>query len=202
MVNFLAFDAECEQTFLPRMGGGTCLPKEVEWPRDKEGEPMLHLLTLPSNIVNIFSDCNLPTDHCISVFIPYRHDSIDYAIDLARKPGAAFVIAHKTSMEIRQECKYPLLPPHEIKIDCDKEAEDEDEFSDEIDSKIGGGPVWLQDRLEISDKKFLLQLVGAMIGNCWPSHKGMFLGGIGYLFIDGNFDYSKSRFGEFRVQFS
>ena len=195
MVKYLDFEAECGPSSLPRIGGGACLPVTCEWPKDGNGKPMMHLLALPANMVNDSSGCRLPENYCVSVFIPYRKNSIEHVIELARKPDAACIIAHEVSTKIRQECESPLLPPHEIKIDSDEEADEEDEFSDEIESKIGGGPVWLQDRIDAPGCQFLLQLVGSAFNQYWPSHKGIFMGGICYFFIRDDCDYSQSSFG-------
>ena len=109
------------------------------------------------------------------------------------------------SDSVRQECESPLVPPRALAVDCDDEAEDEDEFSDEIENKIGGSPVWLQDRMQFDGMTFCMQLVGASISKAWSTHKGIFLGGIGYLYLNPSVpDVADAvvRCGQFRIQYS
>ncbi|WP_081687019.1 DUF1963 domain-containing protein [Chitinilyticum litopenaei] len=202
MINYLDFKIECPPEFLPRIGGQSCIPQEIDWPKSKDGNPMLHFMAIPTEIVNEHLGFELPEKHCISLFIPYQPDSIQHVIDLARNNNVASIFMHPISKELRQECSFPLNPAHAIRIDCDHDAEEEDEFSDEIDSKIGGTPVWLQDRISIDHHHFLLQFVGSVFDKYWPSHKGLFMGGIGYVFINTEHLSPGKNLGQLKIQFT
>ena len=201
-MNYLDFRDECEESTIPRMGGGASLPLRVVWPEDKDGEPMLHLMTLSPELINTYSNCKIAETHCVSVFIPFKKNSVEHVIDLARRPESARVIAHEIATEIRQECREPLDPPHAITVECDPGRDDEDEFSDEIEPKIGGGPTWLQDVIEAPGKQFLLQLLSSQFNDSWPSHRGMFMGGVVYLFISDHCDVTEERFGQLTIQYT
>lgn len=165
------------------MGGDAALPSEIAWPEDKNGHPMLHLMALPSRWANQYAGCRLPYNYCVSIFIPFQKNSITHVIDLARNPLAAYVIAHEAASTLRQECASPLIPPHGIRIECDPDRPEEDEFGEDIEDKIGGGATWLQDRITAEGKQFLLQIGGMTFDTYWPTHGGMFMGGMLYLFI-------------------
>jgi len=163
---------------------------------------MLHLMTLSSHLVNTYSACRIPENYCVSVFIPYGKESNGHVVDLARHPDTARIIAHEIGAEVRQECSDPLSPPYSMLIDSDPGREDEDEFSDEIEPKIGGRPTWLQDVIESPGKQFFLQLLASQFNKLWVSHRGMFMGGVVYLFIDQDYDATAEQFGQLTVQYT
>jgi Domain of unknown function (DUF1963) len=201
MATFFKIGAECQENTAPKIGGGVFLPNSMAWPLDKSGLPLLHLLTLPSELVNQFVTLDLPSNHCISVFIPYKPGEVEHLIDLARKDGTAKVLLYESTTGLRQECKTPLLPAKVMEI-YETDDDEEDEFSDEIDNKIGGHGIWLQNRIEIPGKVFLLQVLGATMNQNWPSHQGILMGGVGYLFVSNQFDSASTDIGEFILQYT
>jgi hypothetical protein len=202
MTTFFKISSECQENTGPKIGGGVYMPNSMAWPIDKSGSPLLHLLTLPSDLVNRFVSVGLPSNHCISVFIPYKPGEVEHLIDLARKDGTARIFLYESTIKLRQECKTPLLPAKVMEI-YETDDDEEGEFSDEIDNKIGGHGIWLQNRIEIPNKTFLLQLLGATMNQNWPSHQGILMGGVGYLFVSTQFDSTTTNnIGEFKLQYT
>lgn len=201
MATFFKIVTESEENLYPKVGGGVFMPDSIAWPLDDSGHPMLHLLTMQSNDVNKFVANALPLNHFLSVFIPYKKGEIEYVIDLARKNGIAKVYAYEATTKLRQECITPLLPAKSMEI-YETDDDEEDEFSDEVDDKIGGHGIWLQNRIEIAGKFFLLQLLGATINRNWPSHNGIFMGGVGYLFVSNTQGCPALEVGEFKLQYT
>lgn len=202
MVSYLSFESICDELVVPHMGGGALLPPDIPWPKDDSGCPMLHFIVLPPETVASACGVLIPHDHVVSLFVPYSKDSVQYAIDLARKSQVARAVVHRRAGSARQECACALLPAHALQVKVVDDIDDEDEYSDEIDSKLGGTPVWLQDRIDVPDYRFVLQLVGTLIGRFWPSHNGIFLGGICYFFVRADGDVSRQDFGKLRIQYS
>lgn len=204
MINYLDFVDACADDVQPRLGGGALLPAGVDWPRGMDGQPMLHLISLPGALVGKLVGIQVHPAACISVFIPYSQDSIEASFSLARRPGTAQVLLYQPAETVRQECNFPMEPAHAITIDSVEGAE-EDEFSDEIENKIGGGPTWLQDRIDMGGMAFCLQLVGPTLATRWPGHRGLFLGGVGYLFLERVMlapGLEVVNCGDFRIQYS
>lgn len=201
-MDYLFFGEVCARDFPSRMGGDASLPAAIEWPRDKDGKPMLLLMTLASTLISTYLNNRLPENYGISVFVPFEKDSVEHVVDLARRPETARVIAHEIAPDLRQECHAPLVPPHAITIEVDADREDEDEFSDEIENKIGGKATWLQDRIELYDKQFLLQVGAGLFDRYWPSHRGIFMGGMVYLFVNKAGVLLAPQFGQLTVQYT
>lgn len=162
---------------------------------------MLHFLSLKHDQVNRFIPDNIPSNNCISIFIPYKPGDVENTIDLARKDGTAKVLRYIPEMALRQEFSMPLLPAKAIDI-FETDDEEEDEFSDEIDNKIGGHGIWLQNRIELPGKTFLLQVLGATVNENWRSHQGIFMGGVGYLFLNDEQNSVDSVAGDFKLQYT
>ena len=205
MINYLDFIGACAPDFLPRLGGGASLHITANWPKDASGQPMLHLISLPGELVSKLTGIQVHHAACISVFIPYQQDSIEESISLARQAGTAQVLLYQPGTVARQEFNLPMEPARALTIDSDEDVEEEDEFSDEIENKIGGTPTWLQDRIDSGDMVFCLQLVGPTLVARWPAHRGLFLGGVGYLFLNKTMpeaSFEPIVCGDFRVQYS
>ena len=69
------------------------------------------------------------------MFIPYSPNSVEEAVSLARRIDAAQVLLDLPDKEVRQECPYPMIPARSLEVDTDDEAVDENEFSDEIETR-------------------------------------------------------------------
>ena len=111
------------------------------------------------------------------------------------------MIIHEVS-RLRQENTKPLSPPHKLRIETHLNIEDEDEFSDEIEEKVGGIPTWLQDTIEYTNYIFALQFIASEFNDYWPTHKELFMDGICYLFLNKILDLSETQAGMFRIQYS
>lgn len=64
-----------------RMFGPALLEKEVSWPVDYNGNPMLFFMGLPANLLNKKLDINL---YC-NIFITYDHEDDQHLYDLSDK---------------------------------------------------------------------------------------------------------------------
>jgi len=196
MVNYLFYENICDSSIKNRIGGDACLPNTVTWPKDKNNRNMLFLMTLSGELISMYTKILIPKNLSISVFIPYTKNSITDTIQMARSSDIAKVIIHENENFTRQENDTPLLPARKISIKSE-DIEDEDEFSDEIEEKIGGVPTWLQDKIDYEDYEFVLQILGTEFGKYFPEYKNIFLGGVGYLF------FSKStKQGIFQIQYT
>lgn len=202
MVTYLFYDTLCEEDEKDRIGGDAYLPGNINWP-SHGNIPMLFLMTLSSNFLNKYANYEIPDSHCLSVFVPYAKGSIEGAIQLARTIDAATVLIHKTSSTPRQENKTPLNTCRKLRVEIHPDIEDEDEFSDEIEEKVGGVPTWLQDRIDYTDEyKFVLQYIAGEFEGYWTDHNELFLDGICYLFLREPFNLNDSQAGMFRIQYS
>lgn len=82
----------------------------------------------------------------------------------------------------------PIIDAKVLRLDENVET-DEDEFSEDLDDKIGGNPNWLQDRFDYTGYDFVLQISGMYLGKIIPTHKEALMSGMLYIFynpVDNN----------------
>ena len=195
----LIFDSIHNGSALGQLGGSVPLPETISWPTDIDGKPMLHLLTLHIDALTQISPINLPNDNVVSIFIPYDHLYKGHVPLLrpTRLSKGAKVLAFKPGRNFINRNEHPLDPP--LNINFEKTSKNDD--NENLESKIGDTPAWLQDEIEIEDAKYFLQISYSDLDKNFPSHAGIIWGGEGYLFL---FDKvaSNNNFVQFVVQFT
>lgn len=202
MVSYLVVDGICNVEAYPRIGGSCALPDDISWPKDNKDRPCTFLLGAESSWISKNAGVNLPNDLILSIFVPFDPSSVDHALAMARTPMSAKALLHPKATAFRQESSFSLDPPRALIVDLEPDAEDEDEFSSEIEPKIGGMPTWLQRRIEIPQRRFVLQLMSHQIREHWPAHGSLFMGGVGYLFLDIAWNGANPEVGELRLQYT
>lgn len=182
MASYIVYEKRADDREHSKIGGSSLLPKDMIWPKDRSGRNMLFLASISSEL--LMSECNIsiPKDHVLSVFCPYKKGDIEHAIDMARGREPGFVISHLAEAP-RQEFDDPILEAKKLELNKDFET-DEDEFSEDVEDKIGGNPNWLQDKFDYSGADFVMQLSGMYFDEVIPTHKGIFLSGVLYVFYD------------------
>ncbi|MEK4171378.1 DUF1963 domain-containing protein [Lysinibacillus sp. FSL L8-0312] len=115
-VEIIFKDVENE-SLVPRLGGYSFLPKNIDWPLNPNGDKLALILCLPTNFLNKVLNLNLPKEHILSVFTTYKRD--DYFLDLITfhgdkeefeniKQGFTRVLLHEAS-DLRNESNF-LIP--------------------------------------------------------------------------------------------
>lgn len=66
------------ESVVPRLGGYSFLPENMNWPLNPDGDKLTLVLSLPTDFLNKTLDVNLPKEHVLSVFTTYSKD--DYLI--------------------------------------------------------------------------------------------------------------------------
>lgn len=182
MASYTTYEKSTDDRDQDRIGGSSLLPPAINWPTDRHGRKMLFLASLSSDLLK--SQCNIiiPEGQILSIFCPYKEDDIECAIDMARGRENGYVVAHFPT-EPRQEFESPISSIKKLELNLNVET-DEDEFSEDIDDKIGGRPNWLQDRFNYTGYEFVLQISGLYFGKVIPHHKNIFMGGVLYVFYN------------------
>ncbi|MGO4294322.1 DUF1963 domain-containing protein [Chitinophaga sp. RAB17] len=180
MASYIEYEGDAEDQEHSKIGGSALLPEAIKWPIDRHGRKMLFLASLSSQLLKAQCDIVIPEDQVLSIFCPYERDNIECAIDMARGRETGCVIAH-FAKEPRQEFNDPIAEVKKLVLNEDVET-DEDEFSEDLDDKIGGNPNWLQDRFDYTGYDFVLQISGLYFGKIIPTHKHIFMGGMFYVF--------------------
>lgn len=183
----LSFNAPIPGGQKPRLGGGAYIGNLITWPRTPEGEELTLIASLPTDFLNSYAACTLPSDFIISVFSYFS--STEYFLDYVTyhgfreelewlRKGYTRVILHKKDAEMRVLTVIPELEINISQFNSDNESIG--------GSKIGGVPDLLQaEPLDLGAQRFALQLYGADFP---PPYKGIFglSDAVGYLFVDTN----------------
>jgi hypothetical protein len=187
-------------------GGFPWIENEDNWPIcPQTGENMLHLMTiLPSIMGDSFSE-----DNCVSIFISFDVDvnkspkktlSDNYTFHESKdidklKSGFSKVIMTKKADKPLNSGKAKFVLPFkniEKRPYTDKEYEEEKTLVEEANmgidkSKFMGIPFFEQDIIDPSMRYFfLLQLNEWDIDVFAEEYKGIFQGGLGYVYLDRN----------------
>jgi Domain of unknown function (DUF1963) len=203
MFSMIEIGSICDDSADCKFGGIPALPSELKWPLDSEGQPLLHLITIPGRTLNHYANLTVDGDTCLSVFVPFKAGDIKRGIQLARESGASQVFLYKQLGESSAPPKSLSFGPFEmIFVEDRPDNEDEEEFSGETDDKIGGHAIWLQRRIDLPKSKFVLQINERLLTESCPELAGIFVGGMGFLFIDVNAQPGLDSIGELRVQFT
>ena len=138
-----------------RMFGPALLEKEVSWPVDYNGNPMLFFIGLPANLLNKKLDINL---YC-NIFITYDHEDDQHIYDLSDKnlepnKSSCIILSDISSSKVKKiSC---IEPSKKILIN---------ESDDEV-------PYWLQDPIQKSNMSFQFQIYAGEIDNMFQQDFG------------------------------
>lgn len=197
MFNELIFVDGVIDKELPYVGGSPYLPESIDWPADSSGEPLLHLASLPALFIKKYSKIlSLDDGLVVSIFTPYSLTSDSYIYKAMNEGGK--VIVYKPGDEPRDGHGHPIACPRLIKV-----FENPEEDSDEnTTAKIAGIPAWIQDEESRSDLIYILQINNSRLNKAAPTHKSIFVGGNGYLFLKESISSENLFAGEFLIQTS
>ena len=138
-----------------RMFGPALLEKEVSWPVDYNGNPMLFFIGLPANLLNKKLDINL---YC-NIFITYDHEDDQHIYDLSDKNPEP----NKSSCVILSDIRSSKAK----KVSC---IEPSKKLSiSESDDEV---PYWLQDPIQKSNMSFQFQIYAGEIDNMFQQDFG------------------------------
>lgn len=200
------------ESIVPRLGGYSFLPKNIDWPLNPNGDKLTLVFCLPTNFLNETLNLNLPKEQFLSVFTTYKKN--DYFLDyitfhgdkeeLANiKQGFTKVLLHEIG-EIRNESNF-LIPAQAFilgdKLNLDYEnfdGEDLDDIEIYCGSLMGNKASLLQiEDLGLKDYQFCLQIYG---GDFPEEFRNIFSlsDSIGYLFLNKN--YNQNDIGIFFTQ--
>lgn len=182
MASYITYNRDTKDQEYDKIGGSCLLPETVDWPIDRHGNKMLFLASLSSDMLKSQCGMMIPEGQILSIFCPYKPDDVECAIDMARGREKGYMMTHLPAQP-RQESEYPISGIKKIELNLNFET-DEDEFSEELDDKIGGQPNWLQDRFNYTGYDFVLQLSGLSFGKNFADHKNLLMGGMLYIFYN------------------
>ena len=169
-----------------RVGGESCLPNDIKWPTNPNGEKLTLIFSLPTNILNSLFQFEYPMDRVVSVFTTYKKgdyflDIISYHGDIDKidniRAGFTKVVVHSIG-ESRNESDY-IVPAMEIFV-----GEEFDVPDFYCGSLLGGNPTFLQNgNYEFDNYQFCLQMYGGDFPN---GFEDIFClsDAVGYLFLN------------------
>lgn len=175
------------------LGGAPYLSPDTPWPCDAKGKPMLHLASLPALFLQTHTPKIAIRAHlCVSIFTPY--DVIDDAyIETALLAGGR-VIAYAPHEPGADSTTLPFEP----RLITTAAASIPDDADNGI-AKIGGTPAWLQDDCA-EGREFILQINSSRLNRAAPTHRGILVGGMGYLLLERNIPAPSMDCGRFVIQ--
>jgi len=189
----LSFSPADDATAAPVLGGTTWLDARTPWPTSIHGHALLHLASFPGAFIRSHvAGLDIAPELIISVFTPYL-TSGKQRFEEAMDQGGR-VIAHCPGHAPRASPCEPIGP---LRI-CAGAATAEGE-APHGSSKIGGRPHWLQDD-ESEDLAFVLQFDAFDLDTAAPTHRGILIGGMGYLLLDRNIPSPSMDCGRFVIQ--
>jgi len=193
MFNELTFIESIQKNDIPFLGGSPYLPESMPWPCDSNGNPLLHLASLPAEfIVTHLPSLDINQKLVISIFSPYSRD--DEYIDKAMNEGGK-IIAYEPTKHSRNEHQNPIT--HSCQIFANSNPGNDSEENGV--AKIGGIPAWLQEE-DNSGLTYVLQINNSRLNKAIPTHKGILVGGIGYLLLKSKITNQDTSAGIFVIQ--
>ncbi len=159
------------------VGGGACLPPEMNWPQTADGERLVHLFSVPAHWFWL----DETSDRWVSVFIPYTAREVSHYRRLRAKDSHsdAVVLAYIRASAEREESGGRALERGRMERSVVQEADDDENLA----SKIDGIDAWLQSRIAIDGFKRRLSIYGGDLDQAVPSTPGILSDGMGYLFL-------------------
>ncbi|WP_192558490.1 DUF1963 domain-containing protein [Pseudomonas allokribbensis] len=197
MFNELVFSNGNPDKMYPFLGGNPYLPESIAWPTDSTGAPLLHLASLSAAFINRYiPQVQISEEIMISLFTPYSVSSDSY-INTAMNEGGK-VLAYRPSNRQVDGYGKPIFPSLLITA-IENTSEDSDENGV---AKIAGIPAWIQDDESRDDLTYVLQINNSRLNKAAPSHKSIFVGGMGYLLLKRNIVDEDLLAGELVIQVS
>lgn len=193
MYNELSFDEPGQSKDLAFLGGCPYLSLETPWPTDSKGKPLLHLASMPAAFFRRHApQIDVAESFCISVFTPY--DLLDDSyIDIAMSTGGR-AIAHIPD----ERAPPPAAPPFEPRLFRVTINPAEDSEENGI-AKVLGIPAWLQEE-QAQGLQYTLQINSFRLNRAAPTHRGILVGGMGYLMLRKIIHHPTSDCGSFVIQ--
>lgn len=189
----LSFTPNYDAASFPVLGGSALLDASTPWPTSIHGHALLHLASFPGAfIMSHVAGLNIAPGLTISFFTPYT-SSGDCRFEEAMNHGGC-VIAHWPG---DAPTTSPCAPIGPLRITAGTPMDERE--APHGSSKIGGRPYWLQDD-ESEDQAFVLQLDDFDLDTAAPTHRGILLGGMGYLLLDRNIPSPSMDCGRFVIQ--
>lgn len=177
---FLHEDPDQDSAYL---GGNPYLPASIPWPTDSMGAPLLHLASLPASFINRYlTGMQLNDELVVSLFTPYSIVSDTY-IDQAMQEGGK-VLAYRPAARQVDGYGQPITPARRIEV-VENPGQDSDENGL---AKIAGIPAWIQDQETRPGLNYVLQINNSRLNRAAPGHKGILVGGTGYLLLKQGID--------------
>lgn len=180
---------ENANSIMARIGGNSFLPKSIEWPKNKDGNNLILVASIPSSFIREYCSIDSSEDSYISIFSTY--DKEDYFLDLITyhgieeeleniKNGYTKVLIHEKS-EARNESNN-IIPARRIEPSVVINAD-----SNSLGSKIGGKEGFLQkENLPLIDEfTFALQFYGSDFPDDYNDVFDL-SDAVGYLFLKPN----------------
>ncbi|GMR26505.1 hypothetical protein STENOSP10_07240 [Stenotrophomonas sepilia] len=177
----------------PVLGGTAWLDAHTPWPTSIHGHALLHLASfsaafIRSHVAGLYIAPGLS----ISVFTPYITPGEQRFEEAMSHGGRA--IAH---WPWHEPTVSPCVPIGPRRI-CAGTAMDE-RGALQGTSQIGGRPCWQQDD-ESEGQAFILQFDEFDLDRAAPTHRGILVGGMGYLLLDRNIPSPSMDCGRFVIQ--
>jgi len=189
----LSFTPNYDGATGPVLGGTAWLDAHTSWPTSIHGHALLHLASFPGAFIRSHvADLDIAPGLTISVFTPYT-SSGDCRFEEAMNHGGC-VIAHWPGDAPTTSSCAPIGP---LRITAGTPMDEREALHGS--SKMGGRPCWLQDD-ELEDQAFVLQLDDFDLDTAAPTHRGILLGGMGYLLLDRNIPAPSVDCGRFVIQ--
>ncbi|MGV6484512.1 DUF1963 domain-containing protein [Stenotrophomonas lactitubi] len=189
----LSFIPTCDASTVPVLGGTAWLDARAPWPTSIHGNALLHLASFPTTFIrNHVPGMDLAPGLIISVFTPHL-SSGEHRFEEAMSHGGR-VIAHWPEREPTPSPCAPIGPLHICAGTAVAEGE-----APHGGSKIGGRPYWLQDD-DSEGQVFVLQFDEFDLDKAAPTHRGILVGGMGYLLLDRNIPSPSTNCGRFVIQ--
>ena len=178
------------------VGGGVYLPPDVRWPTSDNGEPLVHLMSLPGWW---FGENIKGNDFSVSIFIPYASGQVNHYRRLRERDGCseAVVVGHPTGEFLRSESANEIKDVGRVEISLIDAIDD----SENLASKIDGVDAWLQCPIAMRGMHRRISIYGGDLDLALPKYKGILADGMGYLFIDDDaIEGRREKIGHFFLQ--
>ncbi|MDV3514750.1 DUF1963 domain-containing protein [Stenotrophomonas sp. C1657] len=189
----LSFIPADDATTVTVLGGSPWLDARTLWPTSIHGHAPLQLASFPGAFIRSHvAGLDTAPGPIISVFTPYVASGQQRFEEVMNQGGR--VIAHWPGHE-RTASPCPPIGPLRI---CAGAPMAEGQAAHES-SKLGGRPYWLQDE-ESEDLTFVLQFDAFDLDSSAPTHRGILIGGMGYLLLDRNIRSPSMDCGRFVIQ--